>query len=151
QELLALAERQGLLYFHQLPQFPTNGTPAAPDRQLFSQLLNGQTQSLEPVRPGPVDLQDIDLDPAQRDAVAKAVSTPDFCLIQGLPGSGKSRVVAEIIRQAVARGERILFLAPAPPALDRVLHDIASSDTIFPIRCLDRDELVASLHPNIRA
>src|SRR5262249_52781144 len=36
-------------------------------------------------------------------------------------------------------------------ALDRVLHDIASSDTIFPIRCLDRDELVASLHPNIRA
>jgi hypothetical protein len=79
------------------------------------------------------------------------VSTPDVCLIQGLPGSGKSRVVAEIIKQAVARGERVLLLAPAPPALDHVLQSVASSDGVFPVRCVDREESLSHLHPDIRA
>ena len=83
-ELLELAGRQGLLYAHQLPA--GNG-PAK--RALLPALLNGQIHDLLPFRPGPADCRDADLDAAQRDAVAHALETPDICLIQGYPGSGK--------------------------------------------------------------
>src|SRR5438477_5350140 len=123
-ELLTLAQRQGALYPHQLPG-GGNGVPVDPGRQLLSRLLAGRTQDLEPVRPTPVEVTDSVLDEAQRGAVARALQTPDLCLIQGLPGTGKSRVVAEIVCQATARGERVLLVAPAPPAVDRVLKPSA--------------------------
>src|SRR5262245_45237587 len=114
--LLALAARQGLLHAHQLPD------PAALSqrRQLLSQLLTGKVPEFPPAPATPLDWVDTALDPAQREAVARAVHTPDVCLIQGLPGSGKSRVVAEIVTQATARGERVLLVAPHEAALDRV-------------------------------
>src|SRR5262249_49179458 len=92
QDLLALARRQRVVYGHQLP--PANGTSDRA-RYLLGRLLEGHTQDLEPVRAVPGNVTDADLDEGQRDAVAKAVQTPDVCLIQGLPGTGKSRVVAE--------------------------------------------------------
>src|SRR5215470_11484910 len=52
-ELLALAQRQGLLYGHQLPT-PGNGTQFPHNRQLLSQLLVGHAAPLEPVHPGAV-------------------------------------------------------------------------------------------------
>src|SRR4051794_23838765 len=118
-ELLALAAQQGLLYAHQLP----TSDPAVlkQRRALLSQLLAGKTD-LAPVPSRPVDILDRDLDAAQREAVARALHSPDVCLIQGFPGSGKSRVIAEIITQAATRGERVLLLAPTPAALDRVLE-----------------------------
>src|SRR5579864_6974715 len=99
-ELLSLAGRQGLLYAHQLPAGNGNRPPSAdalagPPR-LLAQILDGQTAGLDPVRPVPMTVRDSVLDATQREAVARALSTPDFCLIQGLPGTGKTRVVAEI-------------------------------------------------------
>src|SRR5262249_976923 len=99
-ELLSLAERQGLLYAHQLPaagngnRGPTPDLPAGP-LNLLAQLLGPQPPGLEPVRPAPVAVLDTALDAGQREAVARALGTPDLCLIQGLPGTGKSRVAAE--------------------------------------------------------
>ncbi len=89
------------------------------------------------------------MDRTQRDAVARAVATPDVCLIQGFPGTGKSRVVAEIILQAAQRGQRILFLASTPAALDRVLELLGTRPTLCPIRCLARDEARETLPPCI--
>src|SRR5437899_9560280 len=106
-ELLALAVGQGLLYAHQLP--PADPAVLNQRRALLSQLLTGKTD-LAPVPSRPVDVIDSDLDVAQRQAVARALHGTDVCLIQGLPGSGKSRVIAEIVTQAAARGERVLFL-----------------------------------------
>src|SRR4051794_99779 len=85
-ELLALAQRQGVLYAHQLPPLG-NGTPADPGRQLLARLLGGRTEELEPIRPVPVEVADSALDAAQREAVARALQTPDICLVQGLPGT----------------------------------------------------------------
>src|SRR6516162_7681791 len=74
----------------------------------------------EPVQPVPGERSRWDggyqrASPAQRqEALARAVATPDICLIQGFPGTGKSRVIAEMILQAAGRGERVLFLAPTP-------------------------------------
>ena len=81
------------------------------------------------MRPEPLTYVDGDLDENQREAVARAVFTPDLCLIRGLPGTGKSRVVSEIVLQAAARGERVLLLAPTPAALDRVLERVGGNET----------------------
>ncbi len=148
-ELLSLAQRQGILYFHQLPA-PANGPPAEQTRPLLGQLLSGSSGDLQPLRPPGVEVSDTALDACQRDAVAKALLTPDICLIQGPPGTGKSRVVAEIVTQAVTRGERVLLLAPTPAAIDRVLEALTGRDVVFPLRLLGPGEALEALAPAVR-
>jgi hypothetical protein len=143
-DLLALALRQGILYASQLPppssqaRSAGDGTLAAP-QVLLSALVNGQV-SLEPLRAPEVGVDDAALDSVQRQAVARALATPDLCLIQGVPGTGKSRAIAEVVRQATRRGERVLLLAPTAPALDRVLERLGCRETLCPVRLLAADE-----------
>lgn len=155
-ELLALAARQGLLYAHQLPK--TNSRPRATGQpennqrhHLLVQLLAGQTGDLQPLRAPAVTLHDTALDASQAEAVARALATPDVCLIQGLPGTGKSRVVAEIIRQAAQRGERILFLAATTAALDCALQQLGPLDCLLALRLLNPRENPAELSPLVRS
>jgi hypothetical protein len=116
---------------------------------LLSTLLNDPARELEPFDPPALEYHDHGLDPAQREAVARAIATPDICLIQGFPGTGKSRVVAEIILQAAQRGERILFLAPTTAALDAVLQRLGTRSAVCPIRCLTPDESPETLPAGI--
>jgi hypothetical protein len=154
QEWLALAGRQGLLYAHQLPA-PSNGSRTATDDsrnlRLLSQALAGQVEELPAITVEPITCQDTALDEAQREAVARALATPDLCLIQGLPGTGKSRVVAEIVTQAALRGDRVLLLAPAAAALDHVLELVHDREALCPVRCLGRDERPEQLSAAARA
>ena len=53
------------------------------------------------------------LNESQREAVRFALAAKDVAVIHGPPGTGKRRPVVELIRQAVARGERVLALARA--------------------------------------
>lgn len=149
-ELLRLARRQGVLYSHQLP---APGTPVLPDRarQLLAQLDALTELDLEPVRGECPPLVDEALDPVQREAVARALATPDLCLVQGPPATGKSRVVAEIVTQAASRGERVLLLAPTTAALDHVLERVRDREVVCAVRCLDRDERPEALPARIRA
>src|SRR5262249_1501514 len=137
-ELLALAARQGLIYQHQLP--PGESTAPAARRPLLPQLLHGQTCDLAPLVVEPLTFHDTALDDVQREAVPRGVQTPDISLIQGLPGTGKSRVVAEIIRQCAARNQRVLFLAGSSAALDRVLEKLSQDSLVCAWRCLSADE-----------
>jgi hypothetical protein len=150
QELLALVQRQGLLYQHQLP--PTsNGSGGEHARHFFGKLLAGQLADLESSPLLPITWVDEALDERQRDAVVKALSTPDVCLIQGLPGTGKSRVAAEIVTQAGLRGQRVLLLAPHAATVDRVLEQVGQRTALYPIRCLGRQERAEDLPPPVRA
>jgi hypothetical protein len=147
ERLLSLARQQGVLFSYQLP--PSRGA-ANGDQPAHAQVLSGRLDCWAPVRVQPFALHDADLDPIQREAVAKALQTPDLCLIQGLPGTGKRRVAAEIIHQAVARGERVLLLARRAGALDALLEPVAASSSVLPLRCLDREERLELLSPSIR-
>src|SRR5215469_13815189 len=71
-ELLALAERQGILYAHQLPVI-SNGSAVEPTRKLLTQLLSGAIAELPPLYAEPVEVGDHELDAVQREAVAKAL------------------------------------------------------------------------------
>src|SRR5260370_1111145 len=66
-ELLALAERQGLLYGHQLPQ-STNGQSRDEVRRFLSRVFAGAAREIAPVRAAPLDCAAFDA--PQRDAAA---------------------------------------------------------------------------------
>jgi superfamily I DNA and/or RNA helicase len=58
----------------------------------------------------------------QRDAVVKALAAKEVALIHGPPGTGKTTVLVEIVRQAVAKGARVLASAPSNIAVDNMLE-----------------------------
>jgi hypothetical protein len=154
-DLLALASQQGVLYSHQFPEAPSprpHGT-ADDTRQpgMAARILGGQYGGLEPVRPQAVTPVDEALDEMQRYAVGLALATPDLCLVQGLPGTGKSRVAAEIVTQAALHGDRVLFVAAQSRALDRVLELVAQRPSLCPLRCVAPEEHLEQLPPAIRA
>lgn len=144
QQLLDQARQQGLLYAHQLPPPETQPESAGP-RSLLTSLLAGRPCSLDTVFPCPISPTDTDLDEVQREAVARALGTPDLALINGYPGSGKTRVVVEILRQAVRSGLRVLLTSPTSAALDRALERLAGDTDLGLLRWVSPQEPLADL------
>ena len=64
----------------------------------------------------------------QRAFVVKALATPDLAVLEGPPGSGKTTAICELIRQLVARGERVLLCASTHVAIDNVLERLLETD-----------------------
>jgi AAA domain len=147
QELLARSRSDGVVYAHQFPAPEATATRAFP----AAALLNGRARELTPSRPPAVAPDDIALDADQREAVARALHTPDVCVISGVAGSGKSRVVAEILCRAASRGERVLLLAPGTAALDHVLGRLRNPERFWPVRCPAADEDPGQLPGEVRA
>lgn len=63
----------------------------------------------------------------QRIAVASCLAAKDVALVHGPPGTGKTTVLVEVIRQAAASGERILATAPSNIAVDNILEKLLDS------------------------
>jgi hypothetical protein len=145
QEMLTLAASQGVLFRRQLPA--VNGLAAPAARPWLGALLGGQAQLAPLPALPPLEPVDSCLDDRQREAVARALFSPDVCLIQGYPGTGKSRVAAEIILQAAQRGERVLLVAPTAAAIDSILERVAGNRCLYALRCLGPEELPDALSP----
>lgn len=60
----------------------------------------------------------------QQNAVKASLAAQDVALVHGPPGTGKTTVLVEIIRQHVARGERVLATAPSNIAVDNILEKL---------------------------
>jgi hypothetical protein len=71
---------------------------------------------------------------AQHRAVAMALACPDLCVIDGPPGTGKTTVICEIVRNLIARGERVLLVAPTHVALDHVLKRMGDEPGVYALR-----------------
>lgn len=82
------------------------------------------------------------LNKGQREAVAGAVDAPHAFFVQGPPGTGKTTVITEIVRQLVARGERVLLVASMHVAVDEVLRRVAEADGVFALRYSSVDSKV---------
>ena len=63
-----------------------------------------------------------ELNGPQQDAVAFALLADDVAIIHGPPGTGKTTTLAEVIAQAVERGERVLACAASNTAVDNLLE-----------------------------
>jgi len=79
-------------------------------------------------QPGPVPKDlcfseglDCELNEDQEAAIEAAIAAETHHLIHGPPGTGKTRVLARLIRICLDRGERLLIACPTNVALDRLL------------------------------
>ena len=99
---------------------------------------------------------------SQRDFVQKSLTTPDFMILQGPPGSGKTTAILELIYQLCKQGKRVLLCASTHVAVDNVLEKIVTHpqseellSVINPVR-IGKDDAVASdyvkpfVHGNIK-
>jgi superfamily I DNA and/or RNA helicase len=66
------------------------------------------------------------LNPPQREAVAFALAQPDVAVLHGPPGTGKTTTLAEVVYQAVRRGDRVLACAPSNTAVDNLLERLVA-------------------------
>jgi hypothetical protein len=73
----------------------------------------------------------------QRAFVAKALATPDFAILEGPPGSGKTTVITELCLQLIEEGNRVLLCASTHVAVDNVLEHLVGEDNPL------RDRIVA--------
>jgi len=73
--------------------------------------------------PSAVSLDDVHghMNAPQLRAVERALEEHDALLVHGPPGTGKTTVIAEIVRQLVARGARVLLAAYTHTAVDTAL------------------------------
>lgn len=141
QPLLDLAARQGYLLADQLPD-----ARAEAARTGLQQVFAGQLPPIPVCEP--INCVDQALDPEQRDAVARALAAPDLFVVRGPVGTGKSRVAAEVVRQEVRRGGKVLFLSSAPSTLDVLLPQL---DDLIVVRRLGPGEVVDRLAPAVAA
>ena len=69
---------------------------------------------------------DARLEDDQREAVRRGLGR-DLSLVLGPPGTGKTRTLAELVRQAVARGERVLVTAASHTAVDNLAERLVAA------------------------
>lgn len=79
----------------------------------------------------------------QREFVNKARKTPDFAVLEGPPGSGKTTAICELILQLVLEGKRVLLCASTHVAVDNVLERLMDGtreheDIVIPVRIGDK-------------
>jgi hypothetical protein len=87
----------------------------------------------EPRFDGPAAVAAPALNPSQRAAVEFALAARDLAIIHGPPGTGKTTTLVELIRLAVARGERVLACAPSNAAVDNLLDKLLAAG-LEPVR-----------------
>ena len=103
----------------------------------------------QPNEPGQVEFAPDRLDDSKQQAVLKALGTNSFLVVEGPPGTGKTRFITEVVIQTLKRspGARILVTSQTHVALDNALQQIrnASNDTLKLVRIGHRhDERVSS-------
>ena len=67
------------------------------------------------------------LNEEQQRALDLADRADDLALVHGPPGTGKTTVLVEVIRRAVARGEAVLAAAPSNLAVDNLLERLVAA------------------------
>lgn len=76
----------------------------------------------DPISPDQIEWVNKHLNETQKKAVCMALEAEDVAIIHGPPGTGKTRVLVEIISQARKKGESILVSAPSNAACDYLVE-----------------------------
>lgn len=88
----------------------------------IQEILLGEADPSVPSALPEITFLDAALNPPQKDAIKWALSESEVLLIHGPPGTGKTFTLIEIIRQLVARGERVLVCGPSNVSVDNILE-----------------------------
>ena len=69
-----------------------------------------------------------ELNADQRKAAAHGLLAEDVALVHGPPGTGKTRVLVDVVTRAVMRGERVLALTASNAAIDHLAISLLQAD-----------------------
>lgn len=67
------------------------------------------------------------LNDSQREAVRKCLDARELALVHGPPGTGKTTVLVELVRQAALRKQSVFVTAPSNTACDNVLERLVAA------------------------
>ncbi|KAJ9091006.1 hypothetical protein QFC19_009302 [Naganishia cerealis] len=85
------------------------------------------------------------LNPDQKLAMKKVLTAKDYALILGMPGTGKTTTIAEIILALVKKGKSVLLTSYTHSAVDTILMKLVNSDHRI-LRLGNSDKV----HPDVR-
>lgn len=105
--------------------------------------LRSPTFTPEPQFPA---LESTILNVNQQQAMDKVLTANDYALILGMPGTGKTTVIAEIMKTLVANGKTVLLASYTHSAVDNILLKLKNFD--FDILRLGNLDKVCSIVPN---
>ncbi len=91
----------------------------------------------------------IDFNREQNLAVERAIQMQDYLLIHGPPGTGKTSVIAEIVKQLTARGQRVLLAAFTNQAVDNMLKRLDREGFHHYVRLGHERSVEASIQPHL--
>ncbi|KAG8836188.1 Tripartite DNA replication factor [Serendipita sp. 399] len=85
------------------------------------------------------------LNKSQKRAIDKVLNAHDYALVLGMPGTGKTTTIAEIIKELVRRGKTVLLTSYTHSAVDTILMKLLDAD--FEVLRLGNTDKV---HPAVR-
>lgn len=68
------------------------------------------------------------LNESQQQAMKKVLSAQDYAILLGMPGTGKTTTIAEIIKELVRRGKTVLLSSYTHSAVDTILMKLLDAD-----------------------
>ncbi|QEE14498.1 AAA domain-containing protein [Promethearchaeum syntrophicum] len=109
-----------------------------PILRLFEQKENSSWPSVSDINPIQrwyfLDNNEFPGNSVQQDFVRKALNSPDFAILEGPPGSGKTKTICELVIQAIEAGQRVLLCASTHVAVDNVLEKLMDRDEVIAVR-----------------
>lgn len=84
---------------------------------------------------------------SQMKAIIMGASTPDYCLVLGPPGTGKTTVILSWVRHFVSQGLRVLVTSQNNKAVDNVLERLAEEKEFECIRIGSETKVSSTLMP----
>ncbi len=85
-------------------------------------------ESFDPLKPDEVVFANPHLNQWQQEAARMALAVRDIGLLHGPPGTGKTTVLVEIIRQSVLQGKFVFATAPSNTACDHMLECLIKAE-----------------------
>lgn len=86
------------------------------------------------------------LNPEQREALTRALAAEELYIVHGPPGTGKTTALVAFVAAEVARGRKVLCLAPSNAAVDHLTERLAHAD-LDPVRVGHPARVSVALHP----
>ncbi|KAI6213062.1 hypothetical protein M3Y94_00105000 [Aphelenchoides besseyi] len=117
-------------------------------RRLRSLLIERQPPKFTPEIKLPESVEEFltDLDTPQRAAIDHCISAEDYAIIQGLPGAGKTTMIAALVASLVKMRKSVLVSAHTHSAVDNVMMKLKGLVPDFQILRLGN---ASSLHPDV--
>ncbi len=139
----ALPRKGRLLYDTRRAHFALDRQKASLDairfgralRSAIGDLLVSPDKARIPIYAQSVEMFQQDLDGPKREAVAKSLASQDFLVVEGPPGTGKTKFITETVLQHIKKdaNSRILVTSQTHSALDNAMERIRELSSIHDI------------------